>query len=86
MKAITIRGIDDSSSEKLKQAAQQEGKSVNKLILELINQNLGTQKKKKYSKQYNDLDHLFGKWSNEEFKKVQDNIDCQRKIDQELWQ
>lgn len=86
MKAITIRGIDSSVSEKLKQAAQQEGKSVNRLILELINQNLGTQKKEKYSKRYNDLDHLFGKWSKAEHKKIQVNIDKQRKIDPELWQ
>ncbi|MFH2044511.1 MAG: antitoxin [Pseudomonadota bacterium] len=86
MKAITIRGIDPSVSEKLKHAAQREGKSVNKFILELISQNLGTQKKKKFSKQYNDLDHLFGKWSEAEHKKIQGDIDKQRKIDLELWQ
>ncbi|MBU1054500.1 MAG: antitoxin [Proteobacteria bacterium] len=86
MKAITIRGIDSSISEKLKYAAQREGKSVNKFILELISQNLGTQKKKKFSKQYNDLDHLFGKWSKSEHEKIQGDIDKQRKIDPELWQ
>lgn len=86
MRAITIRGIDNSASEKLKQAARQEGKSVNKFILELINRRLGTQRKKRYSKQHSDLDQLFGKWSDNEFKKIQGNIDDQRKIDQELWQ
>jgi hypothetical protein len=85
MKAVTIRGIDSSVSEKLKQAAQKEGKSVNRFVLELINQNLGTQKKKKHSRQYDDLDHLFGKWSNDEFMEIHGNIDRQRKIDQELW-
>jgi hypothetical protein len=86
MKAITIRGIDSSVSEKLKQAADGEGKSVNKYIVELISQNLGAQKKKKYSRRYDDLDNLFGKWSKDEYKKIQGNIDGQRKIDPELWQ
>ena len=85
MKAITIRGIDSSVSEKLKQAAKTEGKSVNRLLLELIKQNVGLQKNKKFTSQYKDMDHLFGKWSSAEFKKIQGFIDTRRKIDTELW-
>lgn len=86
MKAITIRGIDSSVSEKLKQVAKTEGKSVNQLLLDLIRQNLGLQKKKKFTRQHNDLDHLFGTWSQAEFETIQGFIDSQRKIDPELWQ
>jgi len=86
MKAITIRGIDSTVSEKLKQVAKTEGKSVNQLLLELIKQNVGMQKKKKFTRQHKDLDHLFGKWSCAEFEKIQGFIDSQRKIDPELWQ
>ena len=86
MKAITIRGIDSSVSEKLKQVAKTEGKSVNQLVLDLIRQNVGMQKKKKFTIQHHDLDHLFGKWSGAEFEKIQGFIDSQRKIDPELWQ
>ena len=86
MKAITIRGIDSSVSEKLKQVAKTEGKSVNQLVLDLIRQNVGMQKKKQFTRQHNDLDHLFGKWSPAEFEKIQGFIDSQRKIDPELWQ
>jgi hypothetical protein len=85
MKAITIRGIDPSASEKLKMVAKNEGKSVNRFILELIDQNIGIQKKKKITKNHKDLDHLFGKWSEDEFNKIQGVIDDQRKIDPELW-
>ena len=85
MKAITIRGIDDDISEKIKEAARKEGKSVNKLLLELLKQNIGEGKKQKYSKQYKDLDHLFGRWSEDEFLKIQNSIEMQRNIDQELW-
>jgi len=86
MKAITIRGIDSSVSEKLKLVAKNEGKSVNRFILELIDQNIGTKKKKKFATQHKDLDHLFGRWSDDEFDKIQGFIDAQRKIDSELWQ
>ena len=86
MKAITIRGIDNHVSEKLKKAAKEEGISVNRFILELINQNLGLQKKKRFSKKHQDLDHLFGRWSEDEFEKIQNIVNAQKKIDQELWQ
>lgn len=86
MKAITIRGIDNSISEKLKETAKNEGKSVNSFVLELINQGVGISKKKTSMKKYKDLDHLFGKWSDSEFKRIQGFINDQRKIDQELWQ
>ena len=86
MKAITIRGIDNHISEKLKETAKEEGKSVNRFLLELIKQNIDGQEKNKYSKQYKDLDHLFGKWSEDEFLKMQNLIEVQRNIDQELWQ
>ncbi len=86
MKAITIRGIDSSVSLKLKQVADTEKKSVNQLVLDMIKQNIGMQKKKIYTRKYNDLDHLFGKWSDAEFEEIQDIINSQRKIDPELWE
>ena len=86
MKAITIRGIDSSVSSKLKQVAKNERKSVNQLVLDMIKQNIGMQKKKKYTKKYNDLDHLFGKWTDAEFDIIQGIINSQRKIDLELWE
>ena len=85
MKAITIRGIDSAVSSKLKQVAENEKKSVNQLVLDMIKQNIGMQKREKYTKKYTDLAHLFGKWSDSEFEKIQDSIDSQRKIDLELW-
>lgn len=85
MKAITIRGIDSSVSSKLKQVADNEKKSVNQLVLDMIKQSIGMHKMEKYTKRYNDLDHLFGKWTDAEFEKIQGIVDSQRKIDLELW-
>jgi ribosomal protein S24E len=80
MKAITIRGIDPSVLSKLKQLAKNENKNVNQLVLDMIKQNIGMQKGKKYSKKYDDLDHLFGIWTDAEFNKIQGIIDDQRKM------
>ena len=85
MKAITIRGINSDMSVKLKQVAESEKKSVNQLVLDLLKQNIGMQKEKRYTKTHNDLDDLFGRWSDEEFDKIQGNVDKLRKIDLELW-
>ncbi len=85
MKAITLRGLDHETSEKLKQAAAKEGTSANRLILDMIKRELGLEKEKKYSKQYHDLDDLFGRWTREEFREIQGRIERERRIDPELW-
>ncbi len=85
MKTITVRGLDSSLALKLKQTAKKEGKSVNQFVIDSIKRLLGEEKKKKFSVEHHDMDHLFGKWSQEDFEKVQGKIDSERKIDQELW-
>lgn len=85
MKAVTIRGVEPDVAEKLKIAAKKQGKSVNHLILEFIKISLGLKKEKKFSRKYDDLDALFGRWNDDEFKKINDSIIRQRQIDQELW-
>jgi ribosomal protein S24E len=57
-----------------------EKKRLNQLVLDILNQNIGMQKGKKYTKIYDDLDHLFGIWTDAEFDKIQGIIDAQRKM------
>lgn len=85
MKTMTVRGIDSALSEKMKQAANQEGKSVNQVVIDTIRRHFGMIKEKKFTAVYHDLDHIFGRWSQEEFDKIQGKIDTERKIDKELW-
>ena len=85
MKAITIRGVDPELSEKLKQKARLQGKSTNRLILDMIKKELGCEKEKQYSRRYKDLDDLFGKWSESEYQNISNKIEEERQIDQELW-
>ena len=86
MKTMTIRGLDEKTRRVLKKRAGQEGKSVNQLVLDILKERLGLKKEKKFTRTHEDLDHLFGKWSNDEFKRIQGTVDSGRKIDKELWE
>ena len=85
MKTITVRGLDETITKNLKQMAGQNGKSVNQFVLDTLKERLGLKKEKKYTVIHHDMDHLFSIWSENEFKRIQGNIDSERKIDKELW-
>ncbi|MDL1968331.1 MAG: antitoxin [Deltaproteobacteria bacterium] len=85
MKTITVRGVDLDLAKKLKQVASKEAKSVNQFVLEMLRQSVGMKKQKKFTRIYNDLDHLFGTWADAEFKAMNDKIMDEKKIDEELW-
>ena len=86
MKTITVRGLESSLAEKLKQAAREEGKSVNQLVIDTMKERFGIKKEKKFTVMHHDMDHFFGRWSEEEFARIQEKIDQERKIDKDLWQ
>lgn len=86
MKTITVRGLDDTMKENLQRVAKQEGKSLNQFIVDTLKDRLGLKKQKKYTVRHHDMDHLFGIWSENEFRSIQQKIDSERKIDKELWQ
>ena len=85
MKTITVRGLDASLALKLKQTAKKEGKSVNQFVIDSLKKSLGEEKEKRFTVVHHDMDHLFGKWSQEEFDRIQGKIDSERQIDKELW-
>ena len=85
MKTITIRGIEPEVAEKLKQTANMQGKSTNRLVLDILRKELGFEKEKKFSRRHHDLDALFGKWSEDEFQAISNAIERDRQIDPELW-
>jgi plasmid stability protein len=85
VKTLTIRGVDPDLAVKLKQAASEQNKSVNQVVLEIIRKNMGVEKEKKYTREYDDLDHLFGSWDDDQFNLIQKKIDRERTIDRELW-
>lgn len=86
MKAVTIRGVEPEVAQKLKITAKEKGLSVNQLIINLIKTNLGLKKEKEFSREYDDLNDLFGRWSDDEFEEINSAVTHGRKIDPELWQ
>lgn len=85
MKSMTVRGIDPALAERLSRAAREQGKSVNQLVIETIQKSFGMDKEKRFTRTFNDLDDLFGRWTQDEFEAIQGSIDGQRTIDEEIW-
>jgi len=86
MGSISIQGVDEQLTALLKQQAAKARTSVNQFILDTLKKHVGLAKENKFSKEYDDLDYLFGSWSEEEFSEIQGTISSERRIDPELWQ
>jgi hypothetical protein len=86
MSNLSIRGIDPDLATTLKEQAQASGKTVNQLVLDVLKEHVGLNKKKHFTQEYHDLDFLFGQWTDSDFQKIQGKIDNESQIDDELWQ
>ncbi len=80
MKNMTVRGIDPALAGKLKEAAEQQSKSVDQLVVETLRERFGVTPQKGFSVVHHDMDHLFGKWTEEEFQRIQGAIDAGRAL------
>jgi hypothetical protein len=85
MKAMTLRGVDPELESRLKQAARENGKSVNQVVLEALRTRFGLDRERRFTHRHHDLDHLFGRWDESQFQEIQSRLDAQRRIDAELW-
>ncbi len=85
MGSLSIRGVDNHLADILKEKAGASNQSVNQFVIEMLKKHVGLEKTKQYTAQYDDLDHLFGSWTEAEFERIQEKIDSERQIDVELW-
>jgi hypothetical protein len=81
---ITLRGIDNETEKKIRREARKQGKSLNKIILEMIGQP-GGQKKGKKEYPANSLRKLAGGWSQKEADKFLESIKSCEQIDEAMW-
>ncbi|MDE2809150.1 MAG: antitoxin [Gemmatimonadota bacterium] len=86
LKSMTLRGLDSQLVAKLKEVAEREGKSVNQTVLDALRKQFGLDKSRRFTEVHHDLDHLFGRWDEDEFMQIQQKIDSEQLIDSELWQ
>lgn len=85
MKAITLRNLPPGVSRTIQRLAKQKNTSVNKAVIELLEESAGGAAKKTAPVRYHDLDHLAGTWATEEADAFEQLIAEQRTIDPELW-
>ena len=86
LKSMTLRGLDSQLVAKLKEVGEREGKSVNQTALDALRKQFGLDKSRRFTEVHHDLDHLFGRWDEDEFMQIQQKIDSEQLIDSELWQ
>ncbi len=84
MTTMTLRGVDDTIAALLKERARQEDTSVNTLMLRILRESLGIDKKKR-SAVYHDLDSLVGTWSSQESDDFLRATAVFEKVDEDMW-
>lgn len=81
MKAITLRNVPPEIAEAITARAREKGISINKTVVGMLEEFIGSQGKKK---RYQDLDPFFGSWTAEEAAEMDNAIAGQRRPDPEL--
>lgn len=84
MATMSIRGLDDQALARLKSQAEQEGSSLNSLVLRLL-QGTGTPVQSGALKKFGDLDALAGTWSDKEAQAFERNTAAFAEVDAALW-
>ncbi len=85
MKAVTLRNIPPELARVVERRSRQTGRSLNRTILEALEESLLHRSKKKDLRLNHDLDWMFGTWTKEEADKFDKALAEQRTIDPELW-
>ncbi|MFZ2948558.1 MAG: hypothetical protein WA003_03635 [Desulfuromonadaceae bacterium] len=84
MTTMTLRGIDDSLSQTLKELARNQGVSLNTLALRLIREATGVDKRKR-TILHHDLDSLAGTWSEDDELAFRNATRSFEAIDEDMW-
>lgn len=82
MKAITLRDIPDEIAESIQRQAEFSGASLNKTVIEMLSAAIKPQRRRR---EFNDLDHLIGRWGPADANEIEMAVDAQRVVDMELW-
>jgi len=84
MSQITLRGIDPKVEQEIRLMAQQSGKSLNRVVLDILYQNAGLHRITDRASAPS-LRELAGGWQAEEAREFMDAIKPCRQIDTETW-
>lgn len=84
MKTLTLRGVTPDLAEQLRRRASRQGKSVNRFIVEMVEDKVWGDAVGK-PREHHDLDHLFGSLSEEDARQIDKAVAESRTVDEEVW-
>ena len=83
MTQITIRGIDPDIEEEIRKKARESGKSLNRVVLELLQKNADLEKKQ--LPKADSLKRLAGGWNKADASQFMKSIKIFEQIDEAMW-
>jgi hypothetical protein len=84
MTQITLRGIDPEIERKIRMMAKKSGKSLNRVVLDMIYQYTGFNRKAEKPRAKS-LKKLAGGWSVKDAAEFKESIKLCEQIDEEMW-
>ncbi len=84
MSQITIRGIDPAIERKIRGIAKKKGKSLNRVILDMVYQSAGLKMQDRKPAAHS-LKRLAGGWSEKDAVEFEESIKSCEQIDEEMW-
>jgi hypothetical protein len=85
MATMSVRGVDEKVLSRLKIQAEQEGSSVNSLVVRLLHDNNSSKRKPRTLQKYDDLDALAGTWNSQQARAFDRNTAPFSEVDPALW-
>jgi plasmid stability protein len=81
MSQITLRGIDPDIEREIRRRARKSGKSITRIVLDIIKESIESQKKPPA----HSLKELAGGWTEKDEQDFFESIKSTRQIDEEIW-
>ena len=75
---LTVRGVPDEVGRRLESISREKGKSVNRLILEILEAAVSMNERRERLKRY-------ATWTQEDLREFEETLTAQRTIDEDLW-
>ena len=82
---VTLRNLPPELVNAIRRRAKEQGSSLNKAVISLLQESLGKGRRKADRAVHHDLDALAGAWSKEEAARFEAALREQRAIDPDVW-
>ena len=84
MNQITLRNLDPELENQIRETARKKGKSLNRVILEMLHEHVGIGEKE-HAGRAETLRNLAGGWTEDQASAFLQSIESCEQIDEEMW-